>query len=112
MKLIHKTILFCDSRKAVKVILIAIISMFSVPITYGQSISAKVNDYLKEQVKETAVKGTILVAENMTDWFKEPDSCPVVEKPAPQRKSKPVIIRCQATVPVKHLRASKETKRI
>ncbi len=43
----------------------------------AQNISVQVNSYLKTQVKETTVRGIILVTENMTDWLNQTNAAPV-----------------------------------
>lgn len=43
----------------------------------AQSIAGQVDSYLKKQVKETTVRGVILVAENMTDWLSQTQAAPV-----------------------------------
>lgn len=112
MKLLCAALLSFLNKRYGKLVLVVGISMFSAPASFGQNLTSTVNSYLKEQVKETAVKGTILVAENMTDWFSQPEPKPVVEKPLPKKKTKPVIVPCQAVVPAKSFRAAKVTKRI
>lgn len=112
MKLPFKIATSLTRKRCSKLFLLLVVSTLPLSASFGQSITVNVNSYLKEQAKKTALKGTMLVAENMTDWFSEPVSSPVTVKPMPKKTTKPIIIRCQTPVKIKCLPASSVSKRI
>lgn len=94
-----------------KIIFLVVLSMLPASISFGQSIR-KVNSYLKEQAKETAITGAILVAENMTDWFSETRVVPApAQKPVIRPLSKTTAASSPTATKPKGATAPKNTKR-
>jgi len=110
MKLInHPTCLFGKKTWAFIPAFILFLILPQFPSS-GQTISLRVNSYFKAQVKETAIRGTILVAENMTDWLSQTQAAPAVPKKTPAATSGKPIKVVYSGVKTKNTFAVKPTK--
>ena len=72
---------FSAGSKRWGIFFLLLVLHFSSPVaSKAQNISGQVNSYLKTQVKETTVRGIILVTENMTDWLSQTNAAPVNQR--------------------------------
>ncbi|QNF32765.1 hypothetical protein HUW51_08480 [Adhaeribacter swui] len=82
MKRATLPIFFAGSKRWATFIIILILNTACALSSEAQGYSEEVNSYLKTQVKVTAIKGAILVTENMTDWLSQANVTPGSTKKA------------------------------
>jgi len=72
------SLFFAAGSKRWSIFFLLLVLHLSQPVaSQAQNYSVQVNNYLKTQVKETTIRGVILVAENMTDWLSQTNTAPV-----------------------------------
>ncbi len=115
MKLANRPAFSFNSKRWSTIALLGVMNILPVSASLGQNISVQVNNYIKTPVKEAALSGTILVAENMIDWFSETKAAPAAPKKIVKRVTgKPSVAApalSQAVVKAKCPPVAKAVKR-
>lgn len=109
MKLAIPSVISSGSKRWVTFLLVLVLNMVCLSASEAQSISVQVNSYLKTQVKETTIRGAILVTENMTDWLSQADVAPSnFKKPAipspgstPAQRTNAVAVKAKCPIGAK-----------
>lgn len=95
-------------KRSSRIALILLFAALPLSASFGQT--GKVNSYLPDPVKVTAITGAILVADNMTNWLYSP-AAPATAKPVPKKSSKYTPIRSQTAARAKNNPLPKTSKR-
>ncbi len=96
-------------KRSSRIALMLLLGALPVSASFGQT--GKVNSYLPDQVKGTAITGAILVADNMTNWLYTPVAASANVKPVPKKSSKYTPIRSQTATRTKNNPLPKTSKR-